>query len=84
MVFGNDLDPLLDLGTCDADAATRSALAALETLTKKLKGLKGMPLLIDGLEALASRLRYTSVFPPLPHPLGHGAGTPHLHNKRHT
>jgi U3 small nucleolar RNA-associated protein 22 len=59
----------------DADSATRSALSALEVLNGKLKGLKGMPLIIDGVEALACALRYTSVFPPLPHPLSHGAGT---------
>jgi hypothetical protein len=38
-----------------------------------MKSLKNLPLTLDALEATSPWLRYTSVFPPLPHPLVHGA-----------
>eukprot|EP00903_Cladosiphon_okamuranus_P015535 g14342.t1 len=81
---GNELLGLVAVGGVEAGAAeddelTRSALKALQSLQEKAKAADGMPLRVEALQAASPLLRYTSLLPPVPHPLAtsHGeAATP--------
>ncbi|CAM9687850.1 unnamed protein product, partial [Laminaria digitata] len=76
---GNELLGMVTVGGSEAGAAedddlTRSALKALEKLMEKAKAVEGMPLRVESLQASSPLLRYTSLLPPVPHPLATSQG----------
>lgn len=53
----------------DQIASTSILLDAFDVLSKRLRTLEGLPLIISSVQPLDSAFRQTSVFPPMPHPL---------------
>eukprot|EP00752_Nemacystus_decipiens_P010134 g9031.t1 len=76
---GNELLGLVAVGGVEAgatedDELTRSALKALQKLQEMAKAADGMPLRVEALQAASPLLRYTSLLPPVPHPLATSQG----------
>ncbi|XP_052196632.1 uncharacterized protein LOC127803986 isoform X2 [Diospyros lotus] len=65
----DQLDFSLLYGTEDPIAFSASLLEAFEVLSKHLRLLKDIPLRVTSVQPLDSAFRFTSVFPPEPHPL---------------
>lgn len=60
-------------GAAASVSAGWAADAALDKLSKQLRGLDGLALKVVGVQPLSPASRHTAPFPPLPHPLA-GAG----------
>ncbi|KAK6922708.1 Nrap protein, domain 6, partial [Dillenia turbinata] len=79
MHVADQLDFSLLLGVADPMSFSTSLLGAFEVLSKHLRSLNGIPLKISSVQPLDSAFRFTSVFPPEPHPLAYENGaTPKL------
>ncbi|CAM9356162.1 unnamed protein product [Chrysoparadoxa australica] len=53
----------------DGNTLTQAAIQSFDRLVQRLKSLQGMPLRVNTVQAVSPMLRYTSVLPPVPHPL---------------
>ncbi|KAL9273669.1 Pyridine nucleotide-disulfide oxidoreductase domain-containing protein [Drosera capensis] len=69
MVTSDQLDFSLIHGSQDPISSTPTVLEAYDVLSKRLRLLKDIPLSISSVQPLDSAFRFTSVFPPEPHPL---------------
>ncbi|KAF8377927.1 hypothetical protein HHK36_031315 [Tetracentron sinense] len=67
----DQLDFCLLLGVVDPISFSGSLLAAFEILSKRLRCLTDIPLRVSSVQPLDSAFRFTSVFPPEPHPLAY-------------
>ncbi|KAG7034144.1 Nucleolar protein 6 [Cucurbita argyrosperma subsp. argyrosperma] len=56
-------------GSGDPITFSGSLLAAFEVLSKRLRSIEDIPLKVSAVQPLDSAFRYTSVYPPEPHPL---------------
>ncbi|PSR88048.1 Nucleolar protein [Actinidia chinensis var. chinensis] len=65
----DQLDFSLLYGSEDPIAFSASLLEAFEVLSKRLRLLNDIPLRVSSVQPLDSAFRFTSVFPPRPHPL---------------
>ncbi|MQL78687.1 hypothetical protein Taro_011122 [Colocasia esculenta] len=65
----DQLDFSLLHGSHDPISLSGSLMKAFEVLSKNLRSLDGLPLKISSVQPLDPAFRYTSVFPPEPHPL---------------
>ncbi|XP_039128764.1 nucleolar protein 6 isoform X2 [Dioscorea cayenensis subsp. rotundata] len=65
----DQLDFCLHLDGKDSASFSGSLLGAFETLSKRLRNIKEIPLKISSVQPLDPALRHTSVYPPPPHPL---------------
>ncbi|KAL3525384.1 hypothetical protein ACH5RR_013756 [Cinchona calisaya] len=65
----DQLDFSLAYGNRDPIAFTKSLLVAFDDLSKRLRLLDDIPLRVSSVQPLSSAFRFTSVFPPGPHPL---------------
>ncbi|WJZ86013.1 hypothetical protein VitviT2T_005516 [Vitis vinifera] len=65
----DQLDFSLVNGVGDSISFSGSLLEAFEVLSKRLHLLKDIPLKVSSVQPLDSAFRFTSVFPPEPHPL---------------
>ncbi|KAI9164874.1 hypothetical protein LWI28_003798 [Acer negundo] len=65
----DQLDFSLLHGTKDPVSFSGNLLEAFEGLSKRLRLIEDIPLKISSVQALNSAFRFTSVFPPEPHPL---------------
>ncbi|XP_021718015.1 nucleolar protein 6-like [Chenopodium quinoa] len=69
VVSADQLDFSLCNGGADPISFTGGLLEAYEALAKRLRLLDDIPLKISSVQPLDSAFRFTSVFPPEPHPL---------------
>ncbi|KAL5754642.1 hypothetical protein ACOSP7_022862 [Xanthoceras sorbifolium] len=67
----DQLDFALLHGTKDPVSFSGNLLEAFELLSKRLRLIDDIPLKISSVQALNSAFRFTSVFPPEPHPLAY-------------
>lgn len=65
----DQLDFSLLHGTQDPTIFSTGLLESFETLSKRLRLLSDLPLKVTSVQPLDSAFRFTSVFPPEPHPL---------------
>ncbi|KAL0008129.1 hypothetical protein SO802_009631 [Lithocarpus litseifolius] len=65
----DQLDFSLLHGVRDPISFSGSLLEALEVLSKRLRLIQGIPLKVSSVQPLDPAFRFTSVFPPEPHPL---------------
>ncbi|KAF5958281.1 hypothetical protein HYC85_005506 [Camellia sinensis] len=65
----DQLDFSLFYGAEDPIAFSASLVEAFDVLSKRLRLLDDIPLRVSSVQALDSAFRFTSVFPPEPHPL---------------
>ncbi|KAJ4898834.1 Nrap protein [Raphanus sativus] len=65
----DQLDFSLVYGDKDPISTSGNLLKAYEDLSKCLRQIQGIPLKVSSVQPLDSALRFTSVFPPEPHPL---------------
>ncbi|XP_038874530.1 nucleolar protein 6 [Benincasa hispida] len=56
-------------GSRDPITFSGTLLAAFEVLSKRLRSIEDIPLKVSAVQPLDSAFRYTSVYPPEPHPL---------------
>eukprot|EP01018_Ginkgo_biloba_P017195 Gb_07104 [translate_table: standard] len=68
-IVADQLDFSLMEGGKDSSISSSNLLEAFDVLSKRLRGLKDLPLNISSVQPLDSAFRHTSVFSPLPHPL---------------
>lgn len=69
VVSADQLDFSLSHGGADPISSTGGLLEAYEALAKRLRLLDDIPLRVSSVQPLDSAFRFTSVFPPEPHPL---------------
>ncbi|KAI8019409.1 Nucleolar protein 6 [Camellia lanceoleosa] len=69
MTIVDQLDFSLLYGAEDPIAFSASLVEAFDVLSKRLRLLNDIPLRVSSVQALDSAFRFTSVFPPEPHPL---------------
>lgn len=65
----DQLDFSLHRGVGDSISHSKSLLEAFEVLSKRLRLLKDIPLSISSVQPIDPAFRFTSVYPPEPHPL---------------
>ncbi|XP_058112388.1 uncharacterized protein LOC131255639 isoform X1 [Magnolia sinica] len=65
----DQLDFCLHHGFKDPISVSGGLLRAFEVLSKRLRHVDGVPLSVSSVQPLDPAFRYTSVFPPEPHPL---------------
>ncbi|KAF6136292.1 hypothetical protein GIB67_042777 [Kingdonia uniflora] len=65
----DQLDFSLFHGAGDPISFSGGLFVAFATLSKQLRSLKDIPLMVSSVQPLDSAFRFTSVFPPEPHPL---------------
>lgn len=65
----DQLDFCLLHGDKDPISVSGGLFGAFDVLSKRLRSLEGIPLSISSVQPLDPAFRYTSVFPPEPHPL---------------
>ncbi|KZV53865.1 nucleolar protein 6 [Dorcoceras hygrometricum] len=70
----DQLDFALQHGNRDPISFSKDLLKAYDDLAKQLRLLDDIPLKISSVQPLDSAFRFTSVFPPSPHPLAHKKG----------
>ncbi|XXG81413.1 hypothetical protein AAC387_Pa09g2055 [Persea americana] len=70
----DQLDFCLLHGDKDPISASGGLFGAFEVLSKRLRSLEGIPLTISSVQPLDPAFRYTSVFPPEPHPFANEKG----------
>ncbi|GAB4846824.1 hypothetical protein Ancab_025831 [Ancistrocladus abbreviatus] len=68
-VIADQLDFSLTRGSEDPISCSGSLLEAYEVLAKHLRSLDDIPLRVSSVQPLDAAFRFTSVFPPEPHPL---------------
>ncbi|ONH96837.1 hypothetical protein PRUPE_7G155300 [Prunus persica] len=71
----DQLDFSLLYGTEDPISSSGSLLGAFEILSKQLRLIEDIPLKVSTVQPLDSAFRFSSVFPPEPHPLANEKGT---------
>ncbi|VVA09728.1 PREDICTED: nucleolar [Prunus dulcis] len=71
----DQLDFSLLYGTEDPISSSGSLLGAFEILSKQLRLIEDIPLKVSTVHPLDSAFRFSSVFPPEPHPLANEKGT---------
>uniref|UniRef100_A0A803Q1Y2 Nucleolar protein 6 n=1 Tax=Cannabis sativa TaxID=3483 RepID=A0A803Q1Y2_CANSA len=70
----DQLDFSLVHGATDPISHSASLLEAFEVLSKRLRLIQDIPLKVSAVQPLDSAFRFTSVFPPEPHPLANEKG----------
>ncbi|XP_009347539.2 nucleolar protein 6 isoform X1 [Pyrus x bretschneideri] len=70
----DQLDFSLLYGTGDPVSSSGNLLGAFEILSKRLRLLEDIPLKVSTVQPLDSAFRFSSVFPPEPHPLANEKG----------
>ncbi|PON74894.1 Nrap protein [Parasponia andersonii] len=70
----DQLDFSLVHGSTDPMSHSASLLEAFEVLSKRLRLIQDIPLKVSTVQPLDSAFRFTSVFPPEPHPLANEKG----------
>ncbi|KAK9948609.1 hypothetical protein M0R45_004177 [Rubus argutus] len=71
----DQLDFSLLYGAEDPISSSGGLLAAFEILSKRLRLIEDIPLKVSTVQALDSAFRFSSVFPPEPHPLANEKGS---------
>ncbi|CAB4287669.1 unnamed protein product [Prunus armeniaca] len=71
----DQLDFSLLYGTEDPISSSGSLLGAFEILSKQLRLIEDIPLKVSTVQPLDSAFRFSSVFPPEPHPLANEKGS---------
>lgn len=71
----DQLDFSLLYGAEDPISSSGGLLAAFEILSKRLRLIEDIPLKVSTVHALDSAFRFSSVFPPEPHPLANEKGS---------
>ncbi|CAN8328094.1 unnamed protein product [Cochlearia groenlandica] len=67
----DQLDFSLNYGNKDPMSTAGNLLQAYEVFSKCLREIEGIPLKVSSVQPLDSALRFTSVFPPEPHPVAY-------------